>query len=180
MSLRKKLNLVCVGLCVVLAIVLFLPVQQLGDYKLTYWGESDHLGGIFYLLEFVGALAFYLLYHFKMVDDNKYALFFLGDFLVNNLVILIRMMNGEVDYIAYGYWIGLFGILALTALNFICNVVSDEVKPKNNYPRGNGFNGGGYGGPMPPYNNMYNQQQPPYGQPMNNNQQGPMGYNNYR
>ena len=161
MSLRKILNLICIGLCLLLIIDLFLPIQEYMGISDSYWGENEHTVGIMLLLEFLGAAAFFALYQFNMVKDNKFSLLFQGHFLGINLLSLIYMMKGELDYVAYGYWIGLLCIVALISLTLICNVVSDQPKPKRPRP----YNGGGYGGPVPPYN-MYNQP--------------PMGYNNYR
>ena len=172
MSLRKKLNLICIGLAVLLIINIFIPAYEvIIGYEQTsstsYWGNYDHLSGIIYLIEFIGALVIFALYHFDKMRDNKIALFFLGDFFFNDVVVLFRMINGEStgSYI-YGFWLGLVLIIGIISVTIVSNYVSDQVKPNmRNNPQ--------YG-PGGPYNNMYNQP------PMGYNQQPPMGYNNYR
>ena len=169
MGTKKIMNIVCIILCVLLVIDIFLPVASDGVNSSSWWDqETDHIGGIFYIIEFVSALAFCCLYQFDILKDSNFALLFCGEFLADHIRILYYIITGSLTNITYGYWLGLICIVALVVLIIVSNFV------KENAPKGNNrFNQYGNNNYMPPYNNnMYNNNQ-------QYNNQGP-GYNNYR
>ena len=173
MSLRKKLNIVCILLAIAMIVVIFLPtfsgVLANGEtLEFGYWGTDDHSTGIMYIFEFVCAIVMYLIFHFGALKDNRIALLFLGDYLFNNIVVFFKLIGDNLAVSCiYGYWVGLVLIIALVAATIVSNYVTDKAKPRK------GFNPQYGPGPYN-NNNMYNNQPPMY------NNQPPMGYNNYR
>ena len=106
MSLRKKLNIVCIALLVVLIIDVFLPIGSIGDITTSWWEqEANHIGGIFYLVSFIFAIVICGLYHFDILKDNNIALLFCGEFLSDHIRILYFIIKGEATYFTYGYWL---------------------------------------------------------------------------
>ena len=167
MSTRKKINIVCIVLCIILIIDIFLPVANDGLNSSTWWDqESDHIGGIFYIVEFLGALVMCCLYQFNTFKNSNFALLFCGEFLADHIRILYYIITGSLTTITYGYWLGLIAIVALVVLIIVSNYVKDN-PPRNRF---NQYGNNNNYMPPPYNNNMYNQ---PYNNP------GP-GYNNYR
>lgn len=176
MSLKKKLNIVSICLCVLLIIVLFLPSYMDTQYEISssYWGEGpDHIDGIFYLVEFIFAIAILVIYQFDKLKDGNITLLFLGEFLANNIRLFYYLISNQIPNgkFLFGYWLGLLSILGVVGITIASNFIKE--KPKNNM--NNQFNNQAYG----PYNNVYQQPNAMYGNQANNNTP-PMGYNNYR
>lgn len=170
MSVRKKLNIVCITLFAILIVNVFLPLGNAGGITTSWWDQDpNHIGGIIYIIEFVSAIVICVLYHFNILKDSNFSLLFCGEFLADHIRILYYIIKGEATYLTYGYWLGLILILGVVTIT----IVSNSKKEKNNMS--NKFNNPSYG----QYNNVYQQPNVMYGNQMNNNVP-PMGYNNYR
>jgi hypothetical protein len=150
---------------------IFLPIASDGSMSISWWDQdADHIGGIFYVVEFIGALVLCCLCQFDILKDSNFALLFCGEFLADQMRFLYYIIKGSLTTITYGYWFGLIAIVALVVLIIVSNFVKDSMNGNNNRPNQYGNNNNN--NYMPPYNNnMYNNQQ--YNNP------GP-GYNNYR